>query len=80
MDIPRPFLVHLADGTVWQGAQFHTGFVCVVGDRPGEVHPYAYHLAVDMEHLLADFEALHGARIEWADSTEEAADAVGHPR
>lgn len=48
---PRPFLVRLADGRTWAGAEFGPGgFVCI--HHPGEVNICT--IAVSIEGLLAD--------------------------
>ncbi|ROQ69185.1 hypothetical protein EDD93_3682 [Streptomyces sp. 840.1] len=58
-----PFIVRLADGRTWSGAEFPGGFVCV--HTPDEYG--ACIIATSTEHLLADRtpeDPLHGARIE----------------
>ncbi|MEU1122142.1 hypothetical protein ABZ371_00780 [Streptomyces sp. NPDC005899] len=61
---PIPFLVRLADGRTWSGAEFTPGgFVCVY--TPDEYG--ACIIATSTEHLLADRtpeDPLHGATIE----------------
>lgn len=58
-----PFLLRLADGRTWVGAEFHDGFVCV--HHPDE--PNVCTIAVNLDGLLADAkpgDPLHGAQIE----------------
>lgn len=60
----RPFLVRLADGRAWAGAEFSPGgFVCV--HHPDEHNVCT--IAVSLDDLLADGKPghpLHGATIE----------------
>lgn len=66
MDFPRPFLVHLADGTVWQGTQFHSGLLVLYPDRPeflGSVVACSSSAALTTE--VDSDDPLYGARIEW---------------
>lgn len=65
----RPFLVHLADGRTWAGAQFTDGFVCV--HHPDQ--PNICTIAVNVDGLLTDRtpeDPLHDARIEWQDGPD----------
>lgn len=60
---PIPFLVCLADGRTWGGAEFPDGVVCV---RTPDDHG-ACILATSVDSLLADRtpeDPLHGATIE----------------
>ncbi|MGW6598493.1 hypothetical protein [Streptomyces sp. NPDC055036] len=62
-----PFRIHLADGRVWHGVEFQTGYVCV--HHPDE--PNGWTIAVSVDGLLADHPEcapLHGARVERKES------------
>lgn len=63
----RPFCLRLADGRIWQGAEFADGFVCV--HHPGEVNICT--IAVSIDGLLADLPTehpMHGAVVERPDT------------
>ncbi|RSN64029.1 hypothetical protein DMH12_04460 [Streptomyces sp. WAC 04229] len=55
---PIPFLLRLADGRAWGGAEFPGGFVCVYHpDQPTQCT-----VAVSLDALLADLPPGHQAR------------------
>ncbi|MGW7085028.1 hypothetical protein ACWGH2_16270 [Streptomyces sp. NPDC054871] len=59
----RPFLLRLADGRTWNGAEFPDGFVCV--HHPDEINVCT--IAISIEGLLADpapGDPMYGAQVE----------------
>lgn len=63
----KPFRLRLADGRVWHGAEFSSGFVCV--HHPDEINICT--IALSLDDLLADLPSkhqAHGAIVERLDT------------